>query len=1450
MNFRPLFDRSRMLFHIGIETEKAELTRGWYDLLASEARLLGYIAVSLGQVPRKHWRRLGRAQVQCDGYRGMASWTGTMFEYLMPELCLPLYRESLLYESSRFCLYVQKKRTAQRRLPWGASESAFFSLDPALNYRYKAPGCARLALRRGMDAELVISPYSSFLALPLDPAGAVKNLRNLETHGARGPYGFWEAVDFTSSRCHTKEGLVVRCVMAHHLGMSMVSLSNCLLHENCRRRFLRDPAMAAHAGLLQEKLPLGGVLLRRRDRDMPDKPRHEGLELWMREGAGVDYINPYATLLSNGLYNVMLTESGISRAMAGPLMPYRSPGTPMGDGCGLALYLRRGGELIPLLPLPEADEAVSFRWRMDTCKAVFFRTGQGLESRVEAYISPNEPGEVRLIALRALSGGEESAELLCLLEPVLDVRKDYVNHPSYSKLGIKTEAREGALVVRRLPRGKKPASFLCVACDRAAAVASDGWVFPGRGGLWAGGETGAGWQSDAHIAIRVPLTLRAGAETRLRIAVCLGAEAEEAYRSAKKILAEPAESNACLTAACAGLLGMSASEVDAAMEMLKFLVFPRVCAQGAGYRSPEGRQGLWRLGISGDMPIVCAELKRDEHLPLAESLLRRHALLQTCGLPFDLVFVTDDGGDYRRPRFAAISAALRKMDREALTGIPGGIHFVDATGDLRTLYFSASAVYGAEFPETVAERVTGRKYIMSTDYRSPVQKIPKYEWNEDGSFTFYVNHSLPPRTWGNLLTNGSMSYWATDCGTGSMWYKNARECTVTPWKGDALAVSGPETLELVLAGRRYPLFAGPEDTNCRVTFDFGAAVWEKEIEGLACRLTAFIPPERDVRIFLIECDAMAAARIAWCAPLQYAPDPSDAPQCAVSLEDGLLRAENPRSPFPDTPVLAGFSEEPVLLSFSRPEWLAGEPATPLRSGEPCFGAVLPARGITVIACGCAESAVLRALCSVSAAQEALEDTKRWWRGKIGRLHVDTPDPALNHLLNGWCQYQAIACRCLGRSSVYQSGGAIGFRDQLQDYVNLITLDTAAARAHILNCCAHQFEEGDVQHWWHPGLGGTDKGVRTRCSDDLLWLPWALCEYVEATGDTSICSETVSYLRSPVLSDEESARYETPERSEIQGSVLEHCKKALELVLRRGRGREGLLLIGGGDWNDGFDMVGAAGLGESVWLTWFYSHIAHAFGALLSRLGEDGGHFEAQAEALGKAADGAWDGQWYLRGRFDDGAPLGSRICENCRIDSIAQSFSALCPEASPEKRKGALDAALELLLQENTPLVKLFEPPFEGGSRDPGYIVSYGPGFRENGGQYTHGALWLAMAFFLENRPEDGYKLLRCAIAEGRDTAVYGLEPFVLAADIYANPDCPGRGGWSWYTGSAGWFFRVALRNLLGLRLRDGKPELEPCLPADWSGYTGVWTDERGQKHEFGVRGGQKFINCAFPNES
>ena len=1397
MDFSVLYDESHRLFRIGIDIETEKPTEGWYDLMSSEARLTAYVAIAQGAVDRRHWRRLGRAQVQKDGFRGMASWTGTMFEYLMPELVMPLYRDSLLYETARFCVYVQKSRTGGK-VPWGISESAFFSLDTSLDYRYKAHGCAGLALKRGQDSELVISPYSSFLALAVDPKGAVRNLKRLEGFGARGRFGFWEAVDFTPARCPDEGGAVVSCVMAHHVGMSICAAANYLCGGYLQKLFMSDPVMAAHTGLLQERVPIGSVLLDSREREIPEKPRGERIAAWAEKGEGVDFLRPKAALLSNGSYKVIATETGAAIAHFGDILPYKCPERLLGSGGGIELFLQCGGEYISVLPISEPNSAGNAVWEVSGQKAAVSSSKSGIKAVAETMVCAFAPGELRRVGLTSLRGAVEDCRLEMRLEPVIARERDYVNHPAFYRLGLEKKCEEGRFLIRRLARGGMKEHWMCIDCGGGVEVK----------------ESPAG-----VLTLSVLVSLREGVEETANFAIAIGDTENEAKGRAERILAMKEDGAAGLIDACASLLGMDAAETERAMADIAPLAFLGAERNKGTKASEEGRDGLWRFGISGDMPIVCVRMNSLEELPEPETLLRRHALLTACGLDYDLVFILSDGGDYRKPCTTALLAALRALDRESVLGSRGGVHIADSGQNMDTLLQSAAILTDLSVPEEEPERETTAEYFLQENRPEARTAVPPCACLEDGGVEFEISGKLPKRAWTNMLTNGRFGYIAADCGTGHMWYMNAREQRIGRWENDPWATRGTETLEIITPSMRKSLFANPDGENCKVTFSFGTAVWEKTIGEANVKTTAFVPFSNDARVFIIEMRGAEGAQIAWQTELVLSGDDRDAVQVETSCQNGVFKAKNPRGAYPEAELIACSEYSPVSFTCDRQAWLRGELMGEQGTGyDPCMAAIYPAGVILVLVCGIGDEEELKNLAKPENALRALEETKAGWQSMCSRIRVKTPNEALNRYLNGWGVYQTLACRMMGRSSMYQSGGAYGYRDQLQDAVNMIAIAPELARKQILSACAHQFEEGDVQHWWHPG-SGAEKGVRTRCSDDLLWLPWALCEYVEKTGDKGVLTDRVSFISSPVLREDEGDRYEAPKISENQGTVLEHAGRALDLVIKRGTGKNGLFLMGTGDWNDGMDKVGEKGSGESIWLTWFFSHVAERFSKLT---GEE--HYEAEASRAGKAADSAWDGDWYLRGFFDDGTALGSRETRGgCTIDSIAQSFSALCTESDPEKRKTALQSAVNRLFDRERGIVKLFDPPFSEAPRDPGYVQSYGKGFRENGGQYTHGAIWLAMGCFMEGMAEDGYEILSALLPENRDLSVYQAEPYVIAADVYTARGREGEAGWSWYTGSSGWFFRVALEELLGLKQRDGRLYIEPCLPQGWDGFEISW---------------------------
>ena len=1367
MDFSPLYDWGRGLFYICYDVSNSRGAGGWYDLLASEAMLTSYLAIAKGDVPKKHWRRLSRAQLQKDGFRGLASWTGTMFEYLMPELFLPVYRSSLLYESGRFCVYAQKRRAFAGK-PWGISESAFYSLDSALSYRYKAHGCPALALKRGQEADMVISPYSTFLALCIDPEGAVRNLRRLESFGAVGRYGYMEALDFTPGRCRSDSGEQVRCYMAHHAAMSVIAAANAVCSRSIQRRFMGDPAMAAHSLFLQEKLPVDAPVIRRDVSEVPEKPRRDLSQRWRLCGGAEDK-ELRSSLLSNGAYNIMLTNSGRSTASLGGLCVYY--GTPERGG----MELRCDGTAIMPADAPSL-------WELSEEHCRYSSRAGDLTCSAAVAVAAGDCGELRIVELR--SPKRCAAELTLSFRPILADYLDYVNHPAYWQLGLEAELEEGKLLLHRLPRGEMRGFWLCLCASHPAEYSADR-------------EGGLGALSSPLARMKLSLRLDAGRTETVCFALCVSPERSEAVAGAERMLLDRGVSTGSMVGAAAAHLGMSTEDVAAAMDMTLPLWRQPL-------RQAAARSSLWQYGVSGSLPIICCDGRASE----SDRLLKRFCLLKSCGMNAELIYLSDEHGEYLQPLLRRISLALAAVGLESLIGSAGGVFLVpqEAADQIKS---RASLIVGEKPKEPLP---IPRPALGSG--RTP-GLVPIHHWEPQG-FEFYVNQSLPARCWQHMLTNGSFGYLATDSGMGCMWMANAREMRIDPPPEDVRDTAGAERIYLETGERQLSVFAANDGVPCRVRYGPGFAVWEKELDGRLIRSTAFIPSGIDARVLLIE--GAQGLRLRWGMELTLGAEDGASVLCRDC--DGLLIAENPDSSFQLPPFLMSCSSPPMLRSNFVP---AAAELTVICEEE------------TVLVCGCCSKQELFELCKPSFSRQLLLDAGNRWRSLTGRFTMSSAAPALDHYMSFWGVYQCVAGRLLGRSSLYQSGGAIGFRDQLQDSVNLLLISPAYARDQILDCCRHQYIEGDVMHWWHRHPEG-DRGVRTRCSDDMLWLCWALCEYCDCTGDSELCGREESYVNSPLLLDSERDRYETPERSLASASCLDHAKAALECCISRGFGPHGLPLIGSGDWNDALDDV----RGESVWLGWFFAECADRMAALLTRLGKpDAGRYREYAEKAGAAADESWNGEWYLRGYYADGEALG----DGERIDSVCQSWAAMSRFSSLEKADSALSGALSRLVDRERRLVKLFDPPYSASERSPGYITGYGAGFRENGGQYTHGAIWLARAAFERGRADEGWELLSYLLPESRDLTRYEAEPFVLPADVYSAPGHEGEAGWTWYTGSAGWFFRVVTESMLGLRLCGGKLTIRPRLPSALAGYSARWKDGSGVLHSIECSAGSVTVD-------
>ena len=1515
MDFCFLFDRRRQVFRIGFNLDAGKLDDNHYDLLASEARLASLVAIAKRDVPLSHWLHLARPLTRVDGSLALLSWSGTMFEYLMPLLLTRSYPGTLIDQSCRTAVRRQMEYAGSRDAPWGISESGYYAFDAGLNYQYRAFGVPGLGLKRGLGDDLVVAPYASLLALPLASDDVLDNYRRFQALGMIGLYGPYEALDCTPSRLPIGQPQAcVRSYMAHHHGMSIVALVNALQDDIMVRRFHADPRLQTVELLLQEQLPVGAPI--------PELPpaavtnerfqrTQVSLTPW-RELAQA--ATPRAHFLSNGRYGVMITSagSGYSQWQELALTRWRADTTLEDGGTWLYLQDRERGSLTSATFQPTASPSGDPQTFFYPYKAEFHRQDDDLAFKLEVAVAAEDDVEIRHLMLTNHGDQTRRLRLASYGEVVLAPQEADQRHPAFNKLFIESEflPELNALVFHRRMRAADEEPVFLVhmlvtnSTARSAPVyEADRARFLGRGGTpraplsliearpRSPGTTGA--TLDPILSLGFDLELAPGMTARIDYLTLAGRDRADVLAIARRY-----QSRAVIDRAFGQARALierelreqelNTQDLESLDGLLSALLYPSARLRAAAETlasNRKGQHGLWGFGISGDYPILLVRLKSEEETTLVRDVVRAHAYWRRRGINVDVVIRVDKETGYGQELQGELYRLIVRMGSDSYLNQRGGIYLLSSdqmAAEDRVLLETAARVVldgsrgtlAAQLGEPAAEPVRLPAFVPTLSQPEDVEPTPELPrppslihdnglggFSPDGrEYQIYLGPGeRTPRPWINVIANPRLGFMVSEAGAGSTWAENSAENRLTPWSNDP--VSDPPGEAIYLRDEETALIWSPTPQPAPAAAPYlvrhgtGYSIVEHHSHGLRQQLRLFAAADSPVKVIALRLENLWQ-RSRRLTATYYAPwvlgtsREATAPYVVSEYEPDVhaLLAHNPYSAeFAGRCAFLAASQAPHGVTADRTEFLGrmGDPRRPaglgrvglegtVRAGlDPCAAIQLhvelepgQVKEIYFLLGQGADReeavSLARHFGDPAKMEAAWQEAQSFWEDMLAAVTVATPDPAMDLMLNRWLLYQALVCRMWGRSALYQPSGAFGFRDQLQDSMALVHAAPDVAREHILLATRHQFEEGDVLHWWHPPAG---RGVRTRVSDDLLWLPFVVAHYVEATGDESLLAERVPFLMGSVLQPEEDERYGLFGETAEAYPLYEHCRRALEKGSTMGG--HGLPLIGSGDWNDGMNRVGAGGQGESVWLGWFLHATLSRFASLSERLGraEEAGAYRHRADGLRDALESAgWDGAWYRRAYYDDGQPLGAAQDDEWRIDSVAQSWAVLSGAADPRRAEQAMRQVKEQLVRPVDGLVLLAAPPFDQTARDPGYLKGYPPGVRENGGAYSHAAMWVAWACADLGWGDDAHALF-CMLNPvlRSDTPAkmehYQVEPYVVAADISGQAGRAGQGGWTWYTGSAAWMYRLGVERTLGLRRVGTAFQIDPCIPASWPGY-------------------------------
>lgn len=1451
------FYTDQHVFSIGYDTIEERLAPYNYNKFASESRILSFISIVKGDVPSKHWLCLDKTLTKYKNRKGLVSWSGTSFEYFMPLIFMRSYSNTLLDESYHFAHFCQKEymKEVNPNLPWGISESAYAELDDGLNYKYKAFDTPYLKMIEDKEQRIVISPYASILAIDVNPKDVYKNLEKLNDLGMYSDLGYYESYDYDKDE-------KVLSYFAHHQGMILSALANHLKDGVIRNYFHKDVRVQSFDVLLKEKVQLNPVIDLKMFGYKKYNYERENVENDIREFNSINEI-PEISILSNSKYSLLINDrgNGFSRYKTIQLNRYRKI-TEQDYGNYMYIKDLSNNKVWSNTYAPTNVKPDKYNVVFATDRIKFLRMDYGISTKTEIVVTREKNAEIRKVTFKNTTNVEKELELTTYTEPIIEENIDDITHRTFRNLFVSSEFNKEtkSLIMCRKNNSKKTKAYfisklfipeeeydVSYETERANFIGRNNNVDAPQALTKARLSNTIGSNIDPVMSLRSTIKIAPGKKKTVYYICGFAKSKTQVLDIVEEFDSKTRIKKAFDYATLAN--NMNTKQLNlTGPNMRTFNIMLNYLYQTSKHFINDERKALlgmnsmnqtnlWKYGITGDLPVILLEINQTESTGLLEDILKAYEYFKTRAIFMDVVIINRESESYKEIINHKVEQELYRMNTlYNFYSTPGRVFVLDSKdvspeedilfNMIARLRFDSKKDTSLEDSINLLQKENRMgsyekkkvdRATMDKDYKEDLEFFNGYGgFTKDGKEYVIINPDTPT-PWSNIIANKKFGTIVTNNACGFTYAYNSQMFKITSWTNDIVLNDKSEGIRI------NDVLVDPKVAR----HGFGYSTFLHEGKDYELTTTQFVAKEDTIKFYKSnlknKTNETKKYKITFWINPTFGPNEEKSSRYLLSDYYKDMNAVLIRNVYniQFSHITAFLSSTLPIKDYSIDRVLVKsiDVEVELKAGEEkefsfLLGTEIGNENVNDL---------IKKYSSDKSIVNELKEVKDYWTKELSIIKVKTKDKAFDNVMNGWYLYQTLAARINARAGFYQVGGAFGYRDQLQDTMNLATIDPELTKEQIIRNASHQFMEGDVLHWWHEI---NKLGLRSRYKDDYLWLVYATCEYCRITGDYKFLDEQIPFVSGPLLADWEEERGINFEYTKEKASLYDHCLIALNRSMTQ-MGKNGLPLMGGGDWNDGMNKVGIGGKGTSVWLGFFQYWIMDKFIQLTKNYNKklDVTKYEKAMEKLKHSLNTvAWEKDYYIRAFFDNGAKLGSRESEECKIDLLSQSFSILTDVAERENVGKIIDSVESNLVDKDLKIVKLLTPAFQKIKNVPGYIMDYPEGVRENGGQYTHSVSWYIMALIragYQDRAYNYYQMINPInrAIDKKEADTYKVEPYVIAADIYSNKNNPGRGGWTWYSGSSGWFYNVGLTEILGFKKEDNRICFKPHLPSGWKSF-------------------------------